>query len=356
MLAAIYARYSSDRQSERSIDDQVRLCQEHVARLGGSVSRVYADYTISGVHASDRPQLMAMMEDAKAGRFDMIMAEALDRISRDQEHTAAIYKRATFARVKIITVSEGEISELHVGLKGTMSALFIKDLALKTKRGQVGRIAAGFAAGSIGYGYDVVRELDARGEIVAGRRKINEAEAAIIRRIFAEYGTGSSPRSIATDLNKEGIPSPRGGTWNGSTINGNKARRNGILHNELYRGVLTYNRQTFVKDPETGKRVARPNPETEWKRTEVPALRIVEEDVWAIAQARKGNMASVRTDLRRRPKRLLSGLVHCGCCGGAYIIQEREKMGCSIHRDKGMCDNGQRVGVEALETRVMDGL
>ncbi|MBI3444402.1 MAG: recombinase family protein, partial [Magnetospirillum sp.] len=283
LTAAIYARYSSDRQSEHSIDDQVRLCQEHVARLGGQVARVYADYAISGANAH-RPQLMAMMEDAKAGQFTMIVAEALDRISRDQEHTAGIFKRASFAGVKIVTVGEGEISELHVGLKGTMSALFLKDLALKTKRGQIGRVEAGFASGSLGYGYDMVRELDARGELITGKRRVNESEAAVIRRIFTEYGAGASPRAIATQLNREGVPSPRGGAWNASTINGNKIRRNGILHNELYRGILTYNRQTFVKDPETGKRVARPNPESEWKRTEVPELRIVDEDTFLAAQ------------------------------------------------------------------------
>ena len=73
----------------------------------------------------------------------MILAEALDRISRDQEDIAGIYKRMRYADVKMFTLSEGEISELHVGLKGTMNALFLKDLADKTRRGQRGRVEAG---------------------------------------------------------------------------------------------------------------------------------------------------------------------------------------------------------------------
>jgi len=106
-----------------------------------------------------------------------------------------------------------------------------------------------------------------------------------VRRIFEDYVNGKSPRAIATALNAEGIPSPRGGQWNASTINGNKARRNGILHNELYIGYLTYNRQSFRKDPETGKRQARPNPPSEWEMVEVPELRIIDDDLWERAQA-----------------------------------------------------------------------
>ena len=86
---------------------------------------------------------------------DMMLAEALDRISRDQEDIAGIYKRMRYADVKMFTLSEGEISELHVGLKGTMNALFLKDLADKTRRGQRGRVEAGKSGGGNAYGYDV---------------------------------------------------------------------------------------------------------------------------------------------------------------------------------------------------------
>ena len=65
------------------------------------------------------------MLDAANGEFDLVYAEALDRISRDQEDVAGVYKRLRFADVRIITLAEGEISELHVGLKGTMNALFV---------------------------------------------------------------------------------------------------------------------------------------------------------------------------------------------------------------------------------------
>ncbi len=89
------------------------------------------------------------MEDAGKGGFDVVFAGALDRLSRDQEDVAGVFKRLSFAGVKTITLSEGEISHLHVGLKGTMNALFLKDLADKTRRGLQGRIEAGKSSGGL---------------------------------------------------------------------------------------------------------------------------------------------------------------------------------------------------------------
>ena len=143
MRAAIYARYSSDLQSAASIDDQVRLCRERSSQLGYEVVEVFTDYAMSASTLRNRPGMMALMDAARQGQIDVVLAEALDRVSRDQEDVAGIFKRLTHADVGLFTLSEGLINELHVGLKGTMNALFLKDLAQKTKRGQRGRVEAG---------------------------------------------------------------------------------------------------------------------------------------------------------------------------------------------------------------------
>ena len=114
MRAAVYARYSSDLQSEASIDDQIRLCKERAVRDSMTVADVFTDYAISGGSLSNRPGMLSLMEAAKRREFDVVIAEALDRISRDQEDIAAIYKRLSHADVRIITLSEGEINELQV--------------------------------------------------------------------------------------------------------------------------------------------------------------------------------------------------------------------------------------------------
>ena len=165
----------------------------------------------------------------------------------------------------MVTVAEGQISELHIGLKGTMSALyFLKDLAQKTHRGLEGRIRKGMSGGGISYGYRAKRELREDGTFTTGERTIDPAETAVVNRIFRDYAAGKSPRAIAAELNREGVAGPRREDWGQSTIYGNWKRGTGILNNELYVGQLVWNRQRFVKDPITAKRQARPNPKKDW--------------------------------------------------------------------------------------------
>ena len=132
LRACIYARYSSDLQSQSSIEDQIRLCEERCAKEGWRITGLYTDAGISGASLL-RPGIQSLIVDAGQGKFDLVLAEALDRLSRDQEDIAGFYKRMEFAGVKIVTLSEGEISSLHIGLKGTMNALVLRDLADKTR-------------------------------------------------------------------------------------------------------------------------------------------------------------------------------------------------------------------------------
>lgn len=237
-----------------------------------------------------------------------------------------------------------------------MNALFLKDLASKIRRGQRGRITSGFSAGGLSYGYQVVRELDTDGQPIRGKRSIKEDEAAVIRRIFTEYASGKSPRRIAAELNADGISSPRGGQWNASTINGNRGRRNGILQNELYRGQLIHNRVRMLRDPDTGRRISRVNPESEWIRIEAPELRIVSEELWSSVQQTRRSYTGQPPQKSRRAKRLLSGLLSCGECGGAFTLVRPGKYGCATHREKGTCSNASQISVDQLERRVLAGL
>jgi site-specific DNA recombinase len=177
--AAIYARYSSALQHDVSIEDQIRSCRAWINKEGWILVTSYTDHAISG-SIRLRPGYQKLLEGARSGEFDVVVSEALDRLSRDQEDVAALYKHLSFSGVKLITIGEGEISELHVGLKGTMKALFLKDLRVKVKCGLEGRVRQGRSGGGLSYGYDVVREYDSRGELIRGGRKSNEAEAAIV--------------------------------------------------------------------------------------------------------------------------------------------------------------------------------
>ena len=359
--AAIYARYSSSNQREASIEDQVRLCQERAAREGWTVTQTYTDHAISGASLI-RPGNQALMSDAQSGKFDVVIAESLDRISRDQEDVAGLYKRFTFAGVQIITLSEGAISELHIGLKGTMGALYLKDLADKTRRGLRGRVEAGKSGGGNSYGYDVVKSFTDAGDPERGQRRINERQAVIVRRIFNDYAAGKSPKAIAHALNKDKIPSPSGsrkgtGGWGPSTINGNWRRGTGILNNELYIGRLVWNRQSFIKNPDTGKRVSRLNPESEWIVKDVPELRIIDDELWEKVKARqKGLRKEKAFHDKQRPRKLLSYLLKCGNCGGGFSKISATHYGCSTARNKGTCDNRLGVAQSELEGLVLSAL
>src|SRR3546814_9702894 len=109
--AALYARYSSDQQSSTSIADQQRICRERAAREGWQIEGAYEDAAISGASMILRPGIQRLLADAQAGKFDIVLAEALDRVSRDQADVATLFKHLQFARVPLITLAEGEISE-----------------------------------------------------------------------------------------------------------------------------------------------------------------------------------------------------------------------------------------------------
>lgn len=366
---ALYARYSSDNQREASIEDQLRLCRLHAERQSWTIVDSYQDRAVSGASLI-RPGIQALLGDALRSRFDVVLAEALDRISRDQEDVAGVFKRMAFAGVKIITLSEGEIGHLHVGLKGTMNALFLKDLADKTRRGLRGRVEAGKSGGGLCYGYAVVKRVDAVGEPIYGERRINDDEARIVRRVYSEFAAGASPRRIAVALNDEGIPGPFGRTWGDTTIRGHVCRGTGILNNELYIGRLIWNRLRYVKDPSTGKRVSRSNPQDEWITTEVPELRIVDDDLWQAVRARQAELATIfaattvgvrearakRFNEARRPVFLLSGLLTCGTCQGRYGIILQDRYGCLNHHRRGTCDNNRTIRRPVIEQRALSGL
>ncbi|MFT9073183.1 recombinase family protein [Gluconobacter potus] len=362
MKVALYARYSSENQRDASIEDQLRLCRLHAEKQGWTIVDSYTDRAISGASLL-RPGIQELIQDATRGRFTIVLAEAMDRLSRDQEDIAGLFKRMTFSGVRIITLSEGDVTHLHIGLKGTMNALFLKDLAEKVRRGLRGRVEDGKSGGGNSYGYDVVRQFDAKGERIRGDRTINEEEARTVTRIFTDYTRGKSSRTIAMELNRDGVPGPQGREWGPSTIHGNRERGTGVLNNEMYVGRMVWNRLRYLKDPDTGKRVSRLNPESEWVIQEVPELRIVEQDLWDAVKARQAETTFSQPERgnealseRRRPRHLFAGLIRCGCCGGGYSMISKDLLGCSTARNKGTCDNRLNIRRDALEASVLSGL
>ena len=98
--------------------------------------------------------------------------------------------------------------------------------------------------------------------------------------IFDMIAAGHSSRTIAAQIQAEGAPTPRGQHWSPSAIYGWAERGNGILRNHLYAGKIVWNKVRMIKDPDTGKRLSRPNPPGDWQMHEVPELRIVPQELF----------------------------------------------------------------------------
>ena len=139
----------------------------------------------------------------------------------------------------------------------------------------------------------------------------------------------------------------------------------GILNNELYVGRLVWNRLTYLKDPKTGRRRSRLNAPKLWILHEVPALRIVDNDIWDAVKARQtairesGRVVSARATRfweRRRSRHLLTGLVQCGECGSQYASIGRDYLACSSARGRGTCSNRQSIRRHALEGMIHEGI
>jgi site-specific DNA recombinase len=226
--AAIYARYSSDRQKDRSIDDQIALCREVCAREGMAVISAFEDRAISGAGAINRPGFQALMRAAEARLFDVIVAEDMDRLFRDQADYHNSRKHLDHLGIAIHTAG-GKVGRLDGALRALMSEMFLENLAVHSRRGMEGVIRDGRHAGGRAYGYRAVTGKPGELEIV-------EDEAEVIRQIFADYIAGKTPRQIAHDLNKRGIKPARGRLWSASTINGNVSRGGGMIMNDLYAG------------------------------------------------------------------------------------------------------------------------
>ncbi len=363
MRAVIYARFSSDNQREASIADQIEVCRRTIEQQGWIFTKAYEDRAVSGA-SRFRTGYQQLLADAERHAFDIVVCEALDRLGRKLADIASLHDQLSYLGIKIHTASTGEVLPIHIGMLGTMAQIYLSDLREKTKRGQLGRALLGKIPGGLAYGYDIVPPDEAAKMVERGERQVNATEAVVVRRIFEEFANGRSPRAIAKTLNNEGVSGPGGRSWCDTTIRGQVDRGTGILNNALYVGRLEWNRCSYVKNPKTGKRVARINPRETWEVVEVPKLRIVSDDLWNRVKARQ---ADVRIEIGRdetgnalnrahRRQFLLSGLLSCGECGSSYTIVGKDRYGCATHRSKGTCSNNRGIKRQDIEHRVLAGL
>lgn len=378
---AIYARYSSDRQSPTSIDDQIRKCREYAARQGWTVleEHVYKDAAISGT-TSERAGLQQLMAATSTKSFDIVLVDDSSRLSRRIVDALHLTDKLRFAGVRLICVSQNIDSESEQGetlavVHGLVDSLYVRELAQKTRRGLEGKALARLHTGGRIFGYRSVpiedsnrRDQYGRPLIAGARLEVDEQQAKVIRHIFQLYASGLSIKSVARRLNAEGrrSPQPRAGrqqSWAPSSVRV-------ILRNERYRGIVTYSRTRKVRNPESGKMRRRRKPEAEWLRVEMPEQRIVPEKLWRAVQERIKHVTEVYGDRGRAgglmnsrlasSPYIFSGLLKCGLCGVNYTLVsgsgKNHRMayyGCPNHAFRGTCKNARCVRRDTLEGELL---
>ncbi|MAE93002.1 MAG: recombinase family protein [Pelagibaca sp.] len=355
MRTLIYARYSSQLQNPRSIEDQIAACRKRAADEGWEVVEAFHDRAISGaagIEGAQRPGLAALLAALDVGGIDQVLTESTDRLARHQGDAFAVRERIEYAGARLFTLMDGVVDDITGTIKGLLDARTRKDLAVRVRRGHKGNIAMGRATGGVPYGYRKIARLDEDGEPVRGLREPDPDTAPVVQRIFRDYANGQSARAIAAALNSEGIPSPRGGIWRASTIAGHRKEATGMLTNPVYIGQLHYGRTKMVSDPRTRRRRTRKG-DGDVTIGQAPHLRLIEDDLWQAVQDQLELRASTRPERQRRPKHLLSGLGQCGICGGTWVATRATYFGCGQHTGGKACTNTRLILTEEYEARVL---
>jgi site-specific DNA recombinase len=379
MLAATYARYSSDKQRENSIKDQLRNCETYVERENWQIVERFEDQAISGAR-NDRPGHQAMLAAAEERRFEVLVIDDLSRLSRDDIEIKQVIRRFKLWGIRIIGVSDGFDSEskghkIQAGMRGMMNEIYLDDLREQTHRGLTGQALQGYNTGGRCYGYRHVPIEDStkkdefnRPRIIAVKREIESEQAKWVRQIFQWYADGHPPRWIAAELNRLGVPALRGGTWAGNGIHGDTRKGTGLLNNQLYIGRYVWNRSQWILNPDTGRKKRIPRPESEWIEFGLPDLRIVSQELWDRVKVRQQQVHEASGNIRKAlhenartgagPKYLFSGLLKCGQCGANYVIADKHRYGCSkqINRGPNVCNNAIKVPRRLVEERLLGGI
>ena len=377
MKAALYARYSLEKQSGASIEDQHRVCGRLAERHGFDVVERFSDAAISG-GTTGRPGYQAMLAAARRHEFDVIVAEDTSRLWRNLAEQAPRVAELADLGIHVVTHdldTRTESAGMLGAVLGASSEAYRREIGRRTRRGLEGRARQGKSAGGRAFGYVPPAQS------ATGDTEIHPQQADVVRWIFEQYAAGWSPLRIAVDLNARSVPSPgatwnrsnrRKGKWVTSAIAGDKRKGTGILNNDAYRGVMIWNRARWVRSAvDSLQRRMVLNAPAEWIARKDERLRIVSDELWARVKERQ-RRASARIGERvsrgisrenakrtgRGPRHLFSTLLRCGQCGANFVVVDATSYGCSSfkHGGRAACSNDFRVGRTPLEDGLLAGI
>ncbi len=275
--AVIYARYSSEQQTEQSIEGQIHVCEDYAKRNGLVIVDTYIDRAMTGTN-DNRVAFQKMLKDSAKKNFDVVLVYKLDRFARNRYDSIINRKKLSDNGVEVVSAMENipitPEGKLFLSIIEGYNEYYSEELRQKVRRGMSeSRRKGHYQGGARLYGYQAVNK----------KLQIVENEAKVVRYVYQQYATGSYPREIVAELNKRGM-----------LIRGRKFVLNHIynmLYNEKYSGVYHFEGEEF--------------------RNIYP--QIVPEDIYKMVRKKLNVNRYGRRS--QKTKYLLSKIMFCGYCG-----------------------------------------
>lgn len=346
MKIAAYCRVSTEKEAQiDSLEKQIEFFNEFTKKNGYELYKMYADEGISGKQIKHRKQFQAMMQDAKAKKFEKVVVKDVSRFARNTVDLLQSIRELKSYGIEVDFLNNGEImeggSEFILTILGAMAQQESANMSKRVKFGkditaQKGRVP------NIVFGYDKIP--DERYTL-----KINEEEAKIVKEIFENYVyKGMGTTKIAWELNERGIRTKKTKSrWVQTSI----VR---MLKNPIYTGRVT-NKKSEVTDFITGTR--KDLPEEEWIIVEKPEMRIISDELFNKAQE---ILVQRSTEFKLNCKRektsyVFSTLIYCKHCGYSYRRTKRKYSENGKEYIRWVCSGRNSMGVSSCpNTTVID--
>ncbi|HYF90930.1 MAG TPA: recombinase family protein [Symbiobacteriaceae bacterium] len=349
---AAYIRWSTDDQTDgTTLEVQRESCMHYIKAQGWQFSDglCFIDDGYSG-GSLDRPAITRLREAVREGRVSCIVVYKLDRLSRSvldtvnlvlEEWDGKCHVKSTREPIDTTTPAGKMFFYMLVSYaEWERSVIRERTLSGKKKRAEQGKNPGM----KFPFGY-------CRGDKV-GEYAIDEAQAAVVRRVFRDYEAGKGLLTIANELNDDGTASKFGTPWRATSIQY-------MLRNEAYKGVLVFGSRIDVKDKTTGKRKVVTLSEPRHARVERALPAIIDAELWErVQRLMKQRALAPRRNLAG--DYLLSGIARCRCGSplvGNLIDGKYRFYACAARRNQGaaLC-NAATLHADHVEQKIIDAV
>lgn len=339
--AAAYIRVSTDKQTELSPDSQIKVIRDYAKANGYIVPKefIFRDDGISGRRADKRPAFIKMIAQSKQKPtpFSTVLLWKFSRFARNQEES--IFYKAMLKRNNIDVVSISE--PLVDGVFGSLIERIIEwsdeyysiRLSGEVKRGMTEKVERGEAVSIPAFGYDIVDK----------NYVINDENANIVRKIYADYLNGKGCSTIARELNLLGIKTTRGNTWENRTVEY-------ILCNPVYCGKVRWNPKRRTRRNYDDKDIMI----VDGKHEAIISEETFNEVQVLIKHNKRTHVKYSHSTLAE--EYMLHGLVKCSACGSSLTMSAKGQGLQCVKYVHSKCNVSHYISLKKINNIVIDTL